>query len=136
MSERKFPMPEFMQPGSKGPVVNLLLKYLDPKATEHVPGPTGIVLDGEFGPTGTREMIAWQEKQGITADGGCGPETRKALKRAGFDLDEAAHGMPLDADITAFVQLSGTILYWVPHVLASRNLSEVQHGFRQSRRGN
>lgn len=133
MSERKFPMPDYMQPGSRGPVVNLLLAFLDPEARAGQAGSTGIVLDGEFGKIGEREMKRWQTAHGISPDGGCGPETRAAMKEAGFDLDAAAHKMPLKAGVSKFVQVDGTTLYWAPFVKAGENLADVQSYFRKSR---
>lgn len=137
MVSRRFPMPQFMEQGSKGPVVNAVLSFLDPLATKAQAGPTGIILDGDYGEVGAGVMKKWQSAHGISADGGCGPETRQTMAAGGFDLDAFVHSTVFtDDDITAFVQPDGTTLYWAPYVAADTDSAAARTHFSLSRRSN
>ena len=90
--------PMYLEEGSEGMIVNHLLKHLDTWAEMTGRGPTGIVLDRQFGPTGVRWLKEYQKANGLEVDGGCGPETRRKLLENGFDfrgLARAVNGVDM-----------------------------------------
>lgn len=75
--------PIYMEKGSSGPFVNAVLLVLKLRSQFFL-GSTPkeeIQLDGEYGPVGIAHMKAFQRTYGLQADGGFGPETRKAFQQ-------------------------------------------------------
>jgi peptidoglycan hydrolase-like protein with peptidoglycan-binding domain len=64
---------EIVGPDSKGDVVRDLQQAL--ALVGYDPGP----VDGDFGPTTRKALIAFQKDQNLTADGLVGPETASAI---------------------------------------------------------
>jgi hypothetical protein len=99
-----------MQPGSRGVAANALLSFLagwsiwfrlararvalladledgDTEGFNDVPA--DIDVDGLYGGIGEKWLKMFQQTNGLEPDGGCGPVTREALMKAGFNFEEA-----------------------------------------------
>lgn len=125
--------PPFLEKGSTGTAVNNLLCFLKDWASKKNLGDTGIEIDGVLGPVGIKWLKKYQETNGITVDGGCGPETRKTMKRDGFDFEQAAM---LSDSISQYIQPDGSSLYWVAGIEATTERETAERRFWRSRRGN
>lgn len=104
--------PVYMEPGSQGPGVNVLGRFLVRSGY----GRGGIILDGEFTPNGAIEaaLRTWQRENGLTPDGGWGPASRQlAAEKQDFDFEDACR---TEGGITAFRQPGpdGEIIVWSP----------------------
>ncbi|OHA19813.1 MAG: hypothetical protein A3C08_01815 [Candidatus Taylorbacteria bacterium RIFCSPHIGHO2_02_FULL_47_18] len=126
--------PPFLENGSTGKVVNNLLIFLKDWAQKNNKGDDGIEIDGVLGPTGIKWLQEYQKANGLIADGGCGPETRKTMKkRDGFDFDQAA---TLVDSISEYIQPNGDKLYWVAGIEETTDREVAERRFWRSRRGN
>jgi hypothetical protein len=102
--------PQYMELGSRGPAVNLVLALLLGWAKVWGIFDHGVVCDGVYRARSATLMKKFQELNDLESDGGCGPETRKWLKEAfGFDLELAARTSGGD---TSFVQPDGEEQIW------------------------
>jgi hypothetical protein len=121
-----------MQPGSHGPAVNPMLRWINSWAIGQDLGPTGIVEDDDFGGVGKGWVMQYQASKGLTADGGCGPDTRKAMFGDGFDLEQAMKDLG-DVELTCFVQPNGAgPLYWAPGICPLSNRDEAERALRRA----
>ncbi|MGC9598949.1 MAG: peptidoglycan-binding protein [Minisyncoccia bacterium] len=101
--------PKYMERGSHGPIVQLVIVFLLGAGCGK-----GLVADGMYGDVAVANMQAWQRANGISDDGGCGPETRNCMKeRWGFDLELASRYLLADAP-TVFFQPEGGWIRWHP----------------------
>lgn len=109
--------PIYMEKGSEGPAVDLVLEFLERWClgngiTEH-----GIVVDGVYGNVAVSRMKQYQADRNISRDGGCGPKTRMEMAREdGFFFTAAAQ--ELKKGVTEFVQPDGESLFWNPSMKA------------------
>lgn len=67
----------------------------------------------KYGDDTTAAMVAWQIVQGISCDGGCGPESRKCMLEKGFPFDQYLKAIA-EASMrpTRFVQPDGSVIVW------------------------
>jgi hypothetical protein len=101
--------PRYMEKGSRGPAVNLILAFLIGWGRGDI---KDVVPDADYGEKGAGHMKRFQTSHGLDADGGCGPETRSfLLNRYGFDFEAAAQAT---GGTTVFVQDDGTEISWSP----------------------
>ena len=99
-------LPPDMWFGSHGPLVLLLGSFLQGQEVM----PKGYIPDGYFGDQMRRGVIVWQDKHGLTADGGWGPQTRaKAKSEYRFDLSATRDQFE---EPTTFVQADGSEWPW------------------------
>jgi len=131
------PLPDYMEPDSYGPAVNLVIKFLNAWARKERPHLTPAFENDIFGGQATRLMIFYQKARGIEADGGCGPQTRACMAaRDNFILSTEVMHRALDG-ISAFVQPDGSTLYWAPFIgIRSGDRGVMEMIFRKSRQGN
>lgn len=134
MSNGKFDPPLYMERGSKGPVVDKVLTFLDRWANENDLGPTDIKTDGLYGKVGFIWAQAFQREMGIDDDGGFGPQTREAAFKYD-DFDFVKEAKDTGDELTAFVQPDGQVLYWGLCIVATpdkevalSNLRRIHHG--------
>ncbi|GEM_PF-6246429 len=123
--------PKFMELGSKGPHVNIWLRFLESfveytlKISDyhHM-----IEVDEDFGPTGVYWTRRIQLHLGIDTDGGVGTETRQRVTdkfNFNFDMnmtDNTDHGL------TKFIQPDGSELWWQPGIppCEQKSVAEMQ----------
>ncbi len=104
--------PAYMEKGSEGPAVNLVLAFLIGWARGHA---QDIHCDGVYGEVGVRWAKEFQGAHatlGLEPDGGIGPKTRGVMKdQYGFDFEAAARST---GGTTIFVQQDGTTKEWSP----------------------
>lgn len=106
--------PQYMQKGSRGPAVNLILIALAVWAEFKGGGKheLAIVCDGEYGETAAAVMMAFQKSRGLEPDGHFGPSTRSVfLADFGFHFESVARST---GGTTIFVQPDGTEIAWSP----------------------
>ena len=111
--------PQYMEQGSKGPAVNLVLVALAVYvAMSNDSGEfSGIEFDGVYGETGVRWMKDFQKINDLEVDGGFGPTTRACMKeKYGFDFEQAAI---FTGGTTVFVQTNGEEIEWSPEFAES-----------------
>lgn len=106
-------IPTYLEKGSKGPAVVPLLVFLLTWASlfgEEVP--EGFQTDDELGERGMLLIAKYQEFEGLTVEGGCGPEMRASLlSRYNFDFELVANSVGGE---TIFVQPDGQQISWSP----------------------
>lgn len=103
-------VPEYMEKGSKGPAVNVLLVFL--MAWSHGLASHELKCDDELGDTGMKWLGFFQDQHGLERKGGCGPDTRaKILEKYGIDFDDLVRRT---ARSTSFVQPDGEVISWHP----------------------
>lgn len=103
-------VPGFMNKGSEGPGVDLVILFLISwaKKGEHF-GETGLVADGIFGETACRWLKAYQTVNGIpVAETGVGPKTREQMKVDDFDFEERLAEIGDPSESTLFCRDDGT----------------------------
>ena len=133
----KFAPPPYLQPGSEGPAVNVLLKFLVGWAAENGQTSTGIELDGEYGTVGIGWMGIYQASHDIDPDGACGPESRRTMQECdGFDFEQTLMDRGEELGITKFVQLDGTDLYWGPGIEPQEDEQAARSFFYKAWHGN
>lgn len=127
-TDTRFDPPPYMEKGSEGPVVNIVLQFLMAWAKKNRMGHTGIALDGKLGPIGIRWIKTYQRENGLQADGGWGPKTRDQAKKDGFDFVATAKAQ--GEVLTAFVQPDGTTLHWAEGTAADKSSSKAAGNLR------
>ena len=131
------PIPPFRGPGSVGPVIKILQRFLNDRADQL--GTARIVVDGVHAGPSVDLLMLWQRAMRIDDDGGYGPQSHKCAKsRYGFDLDaEAQKPLSTTEDaLTTFVQ-PNSILYWARGIGGPKtNLVLAQSIFHRTRHGN
>ncbi len=111
-------VPSYMEKGSQGPAVDIVLKFLT--FLTMIRGECGqglpkIEIDGDYGGTAVAHMKRLQQDLGLEPDGGFGPETRDRLREvADLDFTTACLSM-LKNGPTVFVQPDGTQITWSPN---------------------
>lgn len=132
-------IPDYMEPDSQGPLVNVLIHFLNRWKEQYAslaylqPAPENGILGGRA----TLLLMAFQERQLISVDGGCGPETRRTLsRRFNFDLAKYAASVDTEDGITTFLQPDGSALYWARHIGIEKDRRTIEMMFRKSRHGN
>lgn len=106
--------PAFMEIGSRGVAVNLILAFLVGWAAGRPWENHGVVCDAEYGERGVGLMKVFQANQHLEADGGFGPTTRAFIKQKyGFDFEAIARAT---GGGTVFIQPDGRRLLWELHV--------------------
>jgi hypothetical protein len=110
-------VPQYMEKGSHGPAVDLVLKYLAFLAKIRGVGDQTlpkIEIDGDYGNAGVAHMERLQRDLGLEPDGGFGPETRDRLKEVtGTDFEAACLNLEDDLE-TFFMQPDGKVIRWKP----------------------
>jgi hypothetical protein len=110
--------PRYMEKGSQGPAVNVLLIslaawarfYRSISGREHLP--SAIVPDCRLGDVGVAWLKIFQEACGTQPDGGFGPVTRIYFDTFfGFGFEAAARAT---GGTTVFVQPNQDMLAWSP----------------------
>ncbi len=100
-----FTPPPYMEVGSKGPHVDPWLEFLIERGFGE-----GILVDGEFGETGSKRNADFQAAHGLKVEGGVGPEMRAYAKdKLGFDFEAKCRSI---RGVTAFRQPDGTDVNW------------------------
>ncbi len=107
------PLPEYMQPGSYGPICTALNAFLAAFQTYGSPQEyvRDFVADNIYGENAASVMRHYQESNDLEVDGGCGPETRTELRDDDFDINVIALGV---GGTTVFVQPDGQKIAWSP----------------------
>ena len=104
-------LPLYMQEGSTGPLVDLLLIFLAGYQLG-TRGHTDVIPDGVCGLKGVAALQEFQADHDLQADGGFGPETRRYLTEAyALNFDVIAAG---SRAATIFRQPDGSELMWPP----------------------
>lgn len=129
----RFPPPPYMEEGSRGKAVDLLLQFLKDWAAKTNRDASAIVLDQHFGKTGVSWLKTFQVVTGLDPDGGFGPKTRAKAKEFGFDFEEEVQ--KLDS-INHFVQPGGEVLYWSSAIAATPDHAGATNRHRQAWHGN
>ncbi len=108
------PIPKYLEKGSKGPAVVPLLAFLVGWGFGWCEVPDGFKADDELGELGMKLIAKYQEDNGLSVEGGCGPQMRANLLDHGFDFELAA--CSAGSDLTTFVQPDGTKVEWSPRM--------------------
>jgi peptidoglycan hydrolase-like protein with peptidoglycan-binding domain len=104
------PVPNFMECGTSGPVVNAWLLALKVWSRGRNMQFTGLVFDGIFGSRGVALTKIFQQCEGLFADGGVGPVTRAKFQEVtGVSFEELANAFP---GTTIFVQPDSSEVSW------------------------
>jgi peptidoglycan hydrolase-like protein with peptidoglycan-binding domain len=106
-------LPSFMQQGSRGPLVNLVIVLFAGWAAGWRPKPSGLVVDHQYGPTLAKVVTMFQEYRDLEdVDGNCGPATRGAMAQEfGLDFLDLAR-LCGSNEPTIFMQLDGSEVAW------------------------
>lgn len=120
--------PQYMEKGSRGPAVNLVLEFLQGWGRGQGRLFKSIKGDCHYGNMGAACAMEFQRAHGgLEPDGGWGPKTRAVAKEEyGFDFEEAARH---SGGTTIFVQPDGTEVAWSPEA-ADEVAAEHADGFR------
>ena len=132
-------LPDYMEPDSEGPLVNALIRFLNQWKQQYASLAylQPATENGRLGGRATLLLMAFQKRQCISVDGGCGPETRRVLSKTfNFDLAKYAASTDTEDGITTFVQPNGAILYWARHIGIQEDRRTIEMMFRRSRHGN
>ena len=106
--------PKYMEKGSRGPAVNIILLILVVYAREvEDMSLHRIECDSVLGDNGVFWVKSFQKAHNLEADGGVGPDTRTFLKeRYHLDFEAVARA---SGGITVFVQPDGREIHWSPN---------------------
>ena len=107
-------IPTYMEKGSKGPAVVVLLSFLNGWALSWGEGglPEGFQIGDELDMDAMTLVAQYQEDNGLDVDGGCGPQMRTDMTERGFNFEAAARAA---GGATKFVQLDGSYILWAPN---------------------
>ena len=125
--------PKFMQPGSYGTGVQLLLLALLMRGYT-----AKLTLDCDLGDVGVGHLKNFQKDYGLESDGGFGPETREfMLHEFEFNFEEA---LLATSGSTLFVQPDGSGLLFNPAVRDStyvtpQDIEKTREGMRRLNAG-
>ena len=99
MSEKKSNppklIPDYLEEGSSGTAVNILLAYVKGwAAAQTLPMESWecfleLRCDGTLGPIGMKCVAIYQRRKGLEVAGGCGPQMRVRMQEDGFNFEEA-----------------------------------------------
>ncbi len=99
--------PLYLEEGSRGPAINLLLTFLQDWAKERGYSNTFFPpINGTYDGLALQMMKWYQETYSLDVDGGCGPQTRQhMLEHHGFNLAGCMKAIGAgDMTLTKFVQ--------------------------------
>lgn len=133
---QNFEPPFYMEEGSKGKAVDLVLLFLFHwKKQQDSRKATGIVLNGNYTGRGLALMCEYQKAHRLDDDGGVGPKTRKQMCDDGFNFVARAKALGHGGGITAFAQPDGKILFWGPKIPPTPDEIAARADFEQAHAG-
>lgn len=107
--------PLFMEEGSRGPVVDLVIEFLITWAGRHGHNEHRLIVNGVYDENVVHWMQRFQIERDIEVASGCGSEVREAMRGLGFDF--GAEAKRVGPRLTVFVQPGPLpILYWGPGI--------------------
>jgi len=111
-SECAVPVPLYMEKGSTGTMVNMVLAILVGWERGCSDEERGVICDGVLGDHGVDLVKDFQGYYGLDAHGGVGPDTRGVLhEEFDFNFVEVAR---TSGGSTTFVQPDGSKIVWPP----------------------
>lgn len=129
-----FAPPAHLMKGSDAwTLVNRMLEFLDTWGQTHELDDLGIVQDGKLGEVGLGALVRYQRIKKIPITGDCDMDTRAKMLEDGFDFNAAAQE---ETELSMFTQPDGSVLYWMPGMEPTPDLSIASSAARRLRHGN